>query len=105
VTEKNDDQMQKEQEKELAAIKERQRNLKEMTEKIMWENEELKRLTIGLVEARKTQKKLNEEFVQLRQNNKPRVTVHSSAQQVTDSIEFPDEIDNTMAFDPITASK
>jgi coenzyme F420-reducing hydrogenase delta subunit len=63
--------MQKEQEKELAAIKERQRNLKEMTEKIMWENEELKRMTIGHVEARKTQKKLNEEFVQLRQNDNP----------------------------------
>jgi hypothetical protein len=71
VTEKNDDQMQKEQEKELAAIKERQRNLKEMTEKIMWENEELKRITIGHVETRKTQKKLNEEFVQLRQNDNP----------------------------------
>jgi hypothetical protein len=55
-----------------------------MTEKIERENEELKRLTKGLVEARKTQKKLNEEFAQLRQNANPRVTtqaiVHSSAQ-------------------------
>jgi hypothetical protein len=49
--------MQKEQEKELAAIKERQRNMKEMTEKIERENEEFKRLTKGLVEARKTQEK------------------------------------------------
>jgi hypothetical protein len=31
--------------------------------------------------------------------------VHSSAQQVTDSIEFPDETDNTMTNDPFTASK
>jgi hypothetical protein len=34
VTGRNDDQMQKEQEKELAAIKGRQRNMKEMTEKV-----------------------------------------------------------------------
>jgi hypothetical protein len=57
VTWRNDDQMQKEQEKELAAIKESQKNMKEMTEKIEWENEELKRLTNGLVEAKKSQKK------------------------------------------------
>jgi hypothetical protein len=57
VTERNDDQMQKEQEKELAAIKESQRNMKEMTEKIERENEELKRLTNGLVEAKKSEKK------------------------------------------------
>jgi hypothetical protein len=52
---------------------------------------------------------LNEEFAQLRQKDNPRVTtqaiVHSSAQQVTDSIELPDEIDNTMAIDPFAASK
>jgi hypothetical protein len=99
VTGRNNDQIQKEQEKELAAIKERQRNTKKMTEKIERKNEQLKLLTKELVEARKTQKKL-------RQNDNPRVTlqaiVHSSAQQVIDSIEFPDEIDNT---DPFTASK
>jgi hypothetical protein len=66
VTERNDDQMQKEQEKEIAAIKERQRNMKDMTENIERENEELERRTIGLVEARKTQKKIYEEFAQLR---------------------------------------
>jgi hypothetical protein len=54
ITGRNEDQMQKEQEKELAAIKERQRNMKEMKEKIERENEELKRLTKKLVEARKT---------------------------------------------------
>jgi hypothetical protein len=45
VTRRNDDQMQKEQEKELAAIKKRQRNMKEVTEKIERENKEQKRLT------------------------------------------------------------
>jgi hypothetical protein len=49
VTGRNEDQMQKEQEKELAVIKERHRNIKEMTEKIERENEELKRLTKELV--------------------------------------------------------
>jgi uncharacterized phage infection (PIP) family protein YhgE len=101
--------MQREQEKELAAIKERQRNMKEMTEEIERENEKLKRLTKGLVEARKTHKKFNEEFAQLRQNDYPRDTtqaiVHSNAQQYTDSIEFPDDIDNTVAIDSFTASK
>jgi hypothetical protein len=52
---------------------------------------------------------LNEEFAQLRQNDNPLVTtqaiVHSREQQLTDSIEFPDEIDNAMAIDPFTASK
>jgi F0F1-type ATP synthase membrane subunit b/b' len=43
--------MQKEQEQELAAINERQRNIKETTEKIEREKEELKRLTKGHVEA------------------------------------------------------
>jgi hypothetical protein len=80
-----------------------------MTEKIERENKELKLLTKGLVEARKTQKKLNEEFAQLRKNDSLRATSqamgHSSAQQVTDSIEFPDEIDSTMTNDPFTASK
>jgi phosphopantetheine adenylyltransferase len=66
VTARNDDQMQKEQEKGLAAIKERQRNMKEMTEKIERENEELKRLTNRLIKAIKTQKYLNEKFAQLR---------------------------------------
>jgi chromosome segregation ATPase len=83
--------------------------MKEMTAKIEQENKELKRLTKRLVEARKTQKKLNEGIAQLRQNDNLRVTtqaiVHSSAQHVTNSIEFPDEIDNTIAADPFTASK
>jgi chromatin segregation and condensation protein Rec8/ScpA/Scc1 (kleisin family) len=82
-----EDQMQKEQVKELAAIIERQRNMKEMTKKIERENEELKRLTKKLVEARKTHKKLNEEFAQLRQKDNSRGTtqamVHRRAQQFT----------------------
>jgi hypothetical protein len=52
-----------------------------MTEKIERENEELKRLTKGLVEARKTQKKLYKEFAQLRQNDNPRVTTTTRASQ------------------------
>jgi hypothetical protein len=56
VMERNGNQMQKEQEKEQAAIRERQRNMKDMTDKMERENEELKRLTKELVEARKTQK-------------------------------------------------
>jgi septal ring factor EnvC (AmiA/AmiB activator) len=87
VTAKNEDQMQKEQEKELAAIKERQRNMVEMTEKIERENEELKRLTKELIEATKTLNKLNEEFADLRQKDNSHVTtqamVHISAQQFT----------------------
>jgi hypothetical protein len=52
VTRRNDYQTQKEEEKEIAANKNRQRNMKEMTEKIERENEELKRLPF--VKARKT---------------------------------------------------
>jgi hypothetical protein len=52
---RNDDQKQNEQ-GELAAIKERHRNMKEMTEKIEQENKELKRLTKRLVKARKRRK-------------------------------------------------
>jgi hypothetical protein len=73
MTGRNDDQMQKEQEKELSIIKVRKRNMKEMTEKIERENEELKRPAKGLVDARKMQKNLNEEFAQLRQNDNSRV--------------------------------
>jgi K+/H+ antiporter YhaU regulatory subunit KhtT len=92
MTGRNDDQMQKKEEKELAAIKKRQRIMNERTEKIERENEELKRLTKGLFEARKKQKNLNKKFAQLRQNDNVRVTiqaiVHSKAQQVRDSIEY-----------------
>jgi hypothetical protein len=56
VTGRNEDQMQKEQEKELAVIKERQKNIKKMTKIIERENEELERLTKELVEARKRRK-------------------------------------------------
>jgi hypothetical protein len=41
VTGRNNDHIQKEQAKELAAIKERQGNMKKMTEKIERENEKL----------------------------------------------------------------
>jgi hypothetical protein len=51
VTGRNEDQMQTEQEKELVAIKERQRNMNEMTEKIERENKKLKRLTKEFYEA------------------------------------------------------
>jgi K+/H+ antiporter YhaU regulatory subunit KhtT len=92
MTGRNDDQMQKKEEKELAAIKKRQRIMNERTEKIERENEKLKRLTKGLFEARKKQKNLNKKFAQLRQNDNVRVTiqaiVHSKAQQVRDSIEY-----------------
>jgi chromosome segregation ATPase len=101
--------MQKEQEKELAAIKERQRTMKEMQEKIERENKELKWLTKRLVEARKTQKKLNEEFAQLRQNEnalvRTQAIVHSSAQQVTDSIKVPDVIENSDKGKPQSKKK
>jgi hypothetical protein len=60
VTGRNEDQMQKVQKKELAAINERQKNMKKMAEKIERENEELKRLTKEFVKDRKTQKKFNE---------------------------------------------
>jgi uncharacterized coiled-coil DUF342 family protein len=54
----------------------------EMTEKIERENEELKRLTKELVEARKTQKKFNEEFAQLRRQKDKQwhTAVHNSLQ-------------------------
>jgi hypothetical protein len=97
------------QEKELATIKERQRNMMERTHKIERENNDLKRLTIELVEDRKTQKKLDEEFAQLRQKDNSRATtqaiVHSSAQQFTNPIEFSDETNNAMAIDLFTALK
>jgi hypothetical protein len=68
----------KNKKKELAAIKEIQRNMKEMTDKIERENEELKRLTKDeLVETRKTQKKMNEEFAQLRRKDSSRVTTQA----------------------------
>jgi hypothetical protein len=51
VTGRKDDQMQKE--RELAAIKERQRSIKEITEKIEREHEELKGLTSSKLEKRK----------------------------------------------------
>jgi hypothetical protein len=52
----------------------------EMTEKIERENEELKRPAKGLVDARKMQKNLNEEFAQLRQNNNSRVKTQAIVQ-------------------------
>jgi hypothetical protein len=51
--------------------------MKEMTDKIERENEELKRLTKELVETRKTQKKMNEEFAQLRRKDSSRVTTQA----------------------------
>jgi hypothetical protein len=54
--------------------------MKEMTEKIERENEELKRLTKELVEARKTQKDNS------RATTQP--MVHNSAPQFTNPIEF-----------------
>jgi hypothetical protein len=50
ITRKNNELLQK----ELAAIKERQKNMKEITKKIERKNEELKKLTKRLIEARKT---------------------------------------------------
>jgi hypothetical protein len=109
VTGRNEDQMQKVQEKGLAAINERQRNMMERTDKIERENKDLKQLTIELVEDRKTQKKLDEEFAQLRQKDNSRATtqamVHSSAQQFTNPIEFSEETNNAMAIDLFTALK
>jgi hypothetical protein len=76
-----------------------------MTEKIERENEELKRLTKGLVEARKTQKKFNGEFAQIRKNDIPHITTQAIVHNNADSIEFPDDLDKTMAIDPFATSK
>jgi hypothetical protein len=81
--------------------------MKKMADKIERENKDLKRLTKEHVEDRKTQKKLDEEFAQLRQKDNSRATtqamVHSSAQQFSNPIKFSEETNNAMAIDLFTA--
>jgi TolA-binding protein len=110
ITGKKDDELrQMEQEKELAEIKTRQKNIKEMTERIEKANQELKRLTKGLIEARKTQKELNEELTRLKQTENMRTNTraifHGSPRTHTDSLDLLEEMNNTMIVDPFAATK
>jgi predicted nucleic acid-binding Zn-ribbon protein len=109
ITGRKDDERQMEQEKELAEIKTRQKNMKEMTERNETANQELKRLTKGLIEARKTQKELNEELTRLKQTENMRTDTrsifHGSPRTHTDSLDLLEEMNNTMIVDPFAATK
>jgi hypothetical protein len=109
ITGMNDEVVRKEQEKELATIKERQKSMKEMIEKIEEENEELKKLTRKLVEVRKIQKDLNEELIQNRGKDSGQGTSQTTIQgkqlpQVNPLQKYTD-IENSMAVDPFSAPK
>jgi hypothetical protein len=106
---KNYEQQRMEQEKELEEVMTRQKKIREMTERIEKENQELKRLTTGLIEARKAQKELNLELNQLRQTENTHTDtpaiIHSNSRPHIETFNLTEETNNNMMVDPFTAQK